>query len=286
MATKKRNSTKKNSKLVSAKSSGKVSSLKQLTVEALMRRNIILAAFLFLQAVLIFVLANGSSVPITADYLAKDSLASAQSGATVFAPASKHLFDLSLAALVVSFLLVSAIMKLLVATRYRNSYETALKQKVNSWRWTEVGVTAGLMLVTIAVLNGMRDISSLVMIFGLVAVLHFLAYIAEGSKAPGVRKTQWLSYVALFSVGAVVWVAVDGYLKSALIYGDGLPNYVYFINASIFLVTIGLAAVLWKSLKGQGKWSNYVYGESAFIFLSVIAQTALAWQVYAGALHG
>src|SRR3990167_1256559 len=105
--------------------------IKKNVFTSLNKLNIGLAVLLAVQAITILILGNNSSAPLTSNYLTKDALASQVAGHTVTASATRNLFDIRLAYLVVATLLIAAIVHILVATRYRKTYESNLRKDLN-----------------------------------------------------------------------------------------------------------------------------------------------------------
>lgn len=246
--------------------------------------NILLVLLLTAQGLAIAVLGRTVSLPINTSYLNVDSLASHAAGHQVLTQASRHLFDVNLLALVTTIIFLSAIFHLLIVTNYRGRYEATLKQGVNKLRWIDFGLTAGLMLVVISLLNGVYDISILLAIFVLIALLHILGYFLE-TQASSSLKSKMHIFKGLLLAGGTVWLIIALYVKAAIIYGQGLPHYVYFIDGSIFIITLGLALNTYLSFRRIGRWKNYLYSERNFMVLSLIAKTALTWQIYLGILR-
>src|SRR5688572_9803834 len=79
------------------------------------------------QAVLILVLSNSFSLPVSSNMLTTDSL----SADKALVPASRQLFDVRLAWLVASFLVVARLYHLLVATVLNRRYEKVVNSGVN-----------------------------------------------------------------------------------------------------------------------------------------------------------
>ncbi len=252
------------------------------TMKSLKKWNIIVAVLFALQAAAILIIGKAYALPVETHYLAIDSLASQLAGHNVLAPAVRRIFDIDIRYLVMAFLLVSAAIHVLLATIRRNKYESDLKQNVNHLRWIDYAITAGLMLVLIAMLNGVYDVATLITIFALVGILHFLAYFGE-AKIEGWRN-KLHTFVALTFAGAIVWLTVAVYVKGAVLYGNGLNHWVYWIDAIIFAITLGLAYNTLQVFRAKGKWANYLFGERLFMAMSFVAKTALTWLVFAGFL--
>jgi len=284
---KKKKSSKAKTKKVNTKATtvAKPSKTPQRIAFASLRRwNIWLAVIFAAEAIAILVLSKTVTLPVVTHFLTKDTLASQAAKYTVFAPAVRHLFDVHIASLVAAFLVVSAAAHGAMATIHRKSYEAGLERRINRIRWIDFGVGASLMMIVIAMLNGIYDASSLLMMTALVAIIHGLAYLSELQNKDS-KHVNWLNFWGILAAGATVWLTIDIYAKGAWVYGTHLPNYVYWIDITVFVLLLGVAANIWLVLRQKGKWADYVYGERVYMLLSFLVRTALAWQLYVGLLR-
>ncbi len=249
-----------------------------------LRRWNIWAAVLFLvQAAAILLLSNTRHLPVTTSYVAKDPLSEA-AGQTQLVPAMHHIFDLNITYLVVLFLLVAGIVHLVVATKARARYEQVLERGANGLRWMEYSVTASIMLVVMALLAGVFDATSLLLILVLSIVMHALGLLVELHAKRST--TDWTAWRIACLAGLMPWVVFVIYAIGTGVYGSThLPGYVYGIWASMAVIFLGFATNFYLQRMGRGKWADYLYGERVFIILSIVAKTALAWQIFAGLLH-
>ena len=252
--------------------------------EKLKRLNMIAAALHFVQAVVIIMLSKNVSLPITVNYLTTDQLAS-KDGGPVLVAATTEILSVNLGYLVAAFLLMSAVAHLLVTTVYRKNYEAGLKNNINKARWLEYALSASTMMVAISMLVGIYDEGSLIMIFGLAAVMNLLGLAMEIHNQKQ-KSINWLSFIIGSVAGIIPWIVFVTYLVHSVQYGQsGPPVFVYFILGSIFFLFNCFAVNMYLQYKKKGKWADYIYGEKAYIVLSLVAKTALAWQVFAGTLR-
>ena len=252
----------------------------------LRRYNLAAAALHGLQAVIVLLISDPlrGVLPVTTNYLAQDKLATAAAGYPVSVAATHHLFDLNIAYIVAAFFFVSALGHLAVASFYRRRYESDLKRGINRIRWIEYSFSISIMMVGIALLTGIFDISSLIMVFALTAIMSLMGLLME-YRNENMKRVDWFSYVVGLASGLVPWLVIFIYLISAHIYGNGIPTFVYWIYASILVLFYSFAVNMYLQYKQLGRWSTYLAGERAYIILSVVAKTALAWQIFAGTLR-
>jgi hypothetical protein len=247
--------------------------------------NLLAAGLYLIQAAAVLFLSDPikATQPVTTNFLAEDKLATSASGHQVLVAASHHLFDLNIAFLVAAFFIVSAVAHLIIATWKRKVYETDLKKGVNRARWIEYSVSASIMMVSIALLSGILDAASLIMIFSLTTIMSLLGMVME-LRNQGAKKIDWANYWIGVAAGAIPWIVIAIYVWNSYVYGNGVPGFVYWICGSLFVLSTTFAVNMYLQYKRLGHWSTYLYGERAYIILSFIAKTALAWQVFAGTL--
>ncbi|HKX73474.1 MAG TPA: heliorhodopsin HeR [Candidatus Saccharimonadales bacterium] len=257
----------------------------KITTKGLVKFNLIMAALHAVQAFAVWILSdpNKGVWQVTGDFLTLDTSASVSRPELV--TATQGLFSLNLAYIVVAFLLLSAIAHLFVATVYRKRYEAELKAGINKVRWFEYALSASTMMVGISLLSGIYDLSTLIMIFGLTAIMNLCGLAMEFYNQKR-GKISWLTYNIGTFAGLLPWVVITIYFWMSSQYGGGdPPTFVYYIYVSIFLFFNCFAINMILQYKQIGKWRDYLYGERAYIILSLAAKSALAWQVFAGTLR-
>jgi hypothetical protein len=262
-----------------SKSKGKI------TFSTLRTYNLIAAILFFIQGILVLVLSDPIKgvKPITANFLAEDKLSSSAAGHQLLVSASHHLFDLNIAYVVAAFFFVSAIGSLIIALWKRNVYEKDLNRGVNRSKWIEYSVSASLMMVAIAMLTGVLDIASLLMIFALTAIMSLLGMTME-LRNQDANTVDWANYTLGVASGSIPWLVLLIYIWNSHVYGSGVPGYVYWIYGTLLLLFASIAINMYLQYKKLGHWSTYLYGERAYILLGFVAKTALAWQIFAGTL--
>lgn len=256
------------------------------TVEDLYIWNRWLVGLHAVQAVAVLVLAITKTFPVTVSYQAVDSLQTTASGSIVLAPATHHLFDVNLAYLVAIFFGLSAAAHLLMATVYRSRYEKDLGKGVNRLRWGEYALGAGTMIVGVAVLTGVQDLGTLLLMFVMTAVVSLLGLVMElHNPVRGRAHPNWISYVVGCIAGIAPWVVLALYLVATNVFGSGhVPGFVYGIYVSLLILFGAFAVNMWLQYRKIGPWKDYLYGERMYMILSLAAKSALAWQIFAGVL--
>lgn len=225
------------------------------------------------QGLLMLALSNDFSLSVTRIFLDYEPMTE------TFLSQSEVLFDLRIGPLVASFLLMSAIAHILIATILYDRYVEHLKKGMNPYRWAEYSISASVMLIIIAMLVGMLDIGSLIMVFSLNAAMIFFGHVMEVHNQT-TEGTNWSSFIYGCFAGFIPWLAIFIYLLRA-----SPPDFVIWIFISIAIFFNSFAINMALQYKKVGKWADYLYGERMFIILSLVAKSALAWQVFAGTLR-
>ncbi len=252
---------------------------KKITIEGLHKFNVIMVPIFALQGLAVLFLSKNFKLPVTASYL------SFNTATQNLEPMTKTLFMVPLAWLVAGFLFMSMAAHLIISTVWYPGYKKDLKKGMNRARWIEYSVSASTMIVAIAMLVGIYDLSSLVMLFALVMVMNLCGLIMEIHNQT-TQKTKWISYIVGCIAGVVPWVVIATYFWASSTYGSGqIPTFVYWIYVSIFIFFNCFAINMFLQYKKWGPWKNYLFGERVYIILSLVAKSALAWQVFAGTLR-
>jgi uncharacterized membrane protein YidH (DUF202 family) len=252
--------------------------MKKITPEKLCKLNFFMAGLHALQGGLILVLSTSFSLPVIGNYLKFNE------ATQTLDTASKTLFTVSLPILIASFLFISSIAHLIIATVYNKKYNQNLKKGINKARWFEYSISASIMMVAISMLVGIYDVMALSLIFLTTAVMNLLGLVMEIHNQT-TKKTDWTSYLVGCLSGIGPWIAVViGFLLSAS-EGSKPPTFVYYIFVSIFAFFNCFALNMVLQYRAKGKWADYLYGEKVYIYLSLFAKSALAWQVFAGTLR-
>ena len=239
----------------------------------------IIAGFLHLaQAIAVLALSKVYELPISGSYLKFNAETQSLSPTTIF------LFNLSLPALIATFLFICAAAHFTIATIYNKRYNKGLKAGINRARWIEYSVSASVMMVAVALLVGIYDLSSLIMLFALSGIMNLMGLVMEVHNQT-TQKTNWLSYWIGCIAGIVPWIVIAFYMWLGADNGAEAPDFVYWIFVSIFVFFNCFAVNMALQYKKVGPWKNYIYGERVYIILSLVAKTLLAWQVFAGTLR-
>jgi hypothetical protein len=243
--------------------------------------NLAMGTLHLLQGGAMLLLSNDSTLPLRTTFL--DSDPQREEILTL----TNTVFDLRLGPLVAVFLLISAAAHYLLASPVIYPwYVKNLKRHINYVRWYEYALSSSVMIVVIAMLSGMFDLPSLVLIFALNATMIFFGLMMELHNQT-TDKTDWTSFNMGVFAGIVPWVVIFWYFSGAVANSDdAVPRFVYGIIASLFVFFNVFAVNMFLQYRKIGPWRDYLFGERMYILLSLFAKSALAWQVFSGTLRG
>ena len=231
--------------------------------------NIAVGLILAIQAIMIAILTNSFSLPVTATFM---------SGPPGTATELHHLFDISTGWGVFAFLAISAAALLIIASPFVFPwYKRNLLQNRNYGRWIEYFFSSSIMIVLISQITGISDIAALLAIFGINASMILFGALQEKYEKPG--KPSLLPFWFGSFAGIIPWIAIAIY-----VWAPGLtvspPGFVYGIIVSLFVFFNCFAVNMILQYKQVGPWRDYLFGEKVYIVLSLTAKALLAWQVF------
>lgn len=246
------------------------------TAKSLRRYNTIAGVLHLAQMVVVLALANDFTLPIVARYMAGPP------GSTFTDPIL--ILDAPIGLTVAIFLGLSAFFHFLVASpQFFNRYAAGIEKQHNYFRWVEYSISSSVMIVLIALITGISDVTALIAIFGVNASMILFGWLQEKYETPG--NGGWLPFIFGCITGIVPWLGLLFYVFSVGgPEGTSAPAFVYGIVISIFLFFNSFALVQWAQYKKVGKWSDYIRGEKTYITLSLVAKSALAWQIFGSTL--
>lgn len=236
--------------------------------------NAVMAVLHAVQGIAVVALSTDFTLPVTAAFI---------SGPPGTPATITTLFDLHVGWGVALFLFMSAIAHLILVMPGVNGwYNANLQRNRNYARWVEYAFSSSLMVILIAMLPGITDISALVAIFSANVSMNLFGWLMERYETPG-PEASWTSYWFGVLAGVAPWVVIGVYLVSP---GSDAqpPAFVYGIFFSLFVFFNTFAINMVLQYRKVGRWKNYLFGESVYVLLSLVSKSLLAWQVFAGTL--
>jgi len=248
------------------------------TYQGLRRFNLVMGFLHLIQGILMIVLSNSTAYPIYTNFLRFDLAARS------LVPDPKLAYDLPFGPAVAVFLLISAVAHFSLATFGYDWYVKHLKKGMNPARFYEYALSSSLMIVLIGMLVGVWDLGTMIVMFGINAMMNLFGMVMELHNQT-TEKTDWTSFIYGCIAGIIPWVVIILYFMSALSSsGAKPPAFVYAIIPTIFVFFNIFAVNMFLQYKKVGRWKDYLFGERVYIILSLAAKTALAWMIFAGTL--
>ncbi|MGQ9588220.1 MAG: heliorhodopsin HeR [Thermoplasmata archaeon] len=243
--------------------------------------NIAMGFLHLVQGGLMLLITSSYSLPVQTSFLRYNTTTGQLENVT------DTIISLQLGPMVAMFLLVSAIAHFTVSSpKGYPWYVRNLKKGINYARWYEYAISSSIMIVVIAMLCGIYELSSLLLIFSLNATMNLFGLMMELHNQT-TQKTNWTAYVFGCFAGLITWVVLGIYFfGSVLLAGEDFPTFVIFIFFSLaaFFNVFALNMIL--QYRAKGRWKDYLFGEKVYIILSLTAKSALAWQIFAGTYRG
>lgn len=246
------------------------------TSTGLRKFNLIAGVVHLAQMIAVLALSSDFGLPVTATYMAGPP-------GSQFAD-SVVLFDIPLAYGVALFLGLSALFHFIVASpTFYDRYAAGIGERRNYFRWVEYSFSSSVMIVLIAQITGIADVTALLAIFGVNLSMILFGWLQEKYEEPG--NGGWLPFIFGCITGIVPWLAIAIYVWAPSNPVDASPpGFVYGIVVTIFLLFNSFAWVQYKQYQAKGKWANYLRGERTYIVLSLVAKSLLSWQIFANTL--
>jgi hypothetical protein len=248
------------------------------TFRGLRRFNAAMGLLHLVQSILMLVLSNDTTYPIYTNYLRFDL------STMSLTPDPNLAYELRFGPAVAVFLLLSAVAHLSLSTFGYRWYVSQLKKGMNPARFYEYALSSSLMIVLIAMLVGVWDLGTLIVMFGINAMMNFFGIMMELHNQT-TEKTNWTAFIYGCVAGIIPWIVIAMYfIGSVSSAGAEPPAFVYAIIPTIFVFFNIFAVNMFLQYKKIGPWKNYLFGERGYIVLSLLAKTALAWMIFAGTL--
>jgi hypothetical protein len=232
-----------------------------MTTDRLRLYNVLMGGLHAIQGFVVLLIANEFALPVTATFMT-DAPGAAP-------PELRTLFEVRFAWWVAAFLFVSA------AAHWN------LQRERNYARWIEYSVSSSIMVVLIAMLTGISEVTAIGALFAVNAAMILFGLLQEHYESPG--NGRWMPYWMGVFAGAVPWILIGVYLWSPGVAAEP-PAFVYAIFITLFIFFNSFAVNMVLQYRKVGRWADYLYGEKVYVFLSLTAKSLLAWQVFGGTL--
>ena len=166
-------------------------------------------------------------------------------------------------------------------------YSTMVTKSTNPLRFFEYAISASVMLVAIALLNGVTDINLIVSIAILTSACQLcglvVEYIDDLVLKWVLHLTGWLQFIWAY---VIIFSAFFNSIKHSA-HGAGPPEFVFVIVVALFVLygSFGMVQLmeLIYILRNKGKLNPYMK-EISYIMLSLTAKVLLGWMIFSNVL--
>ena len=244
----------------------------------LRRFNLVMGFLHLVQGILMIALSNATTYPVYTNFLRFDLPTRS------LVPDPKLVYELPFGPAVAVFLLLSAVAHFSLATFGYKWYRNNLLKGMNPARFYEYALSSSLMIVLIGMLVGIWDLATMILAFGINAMMNLFGVMMELHNQT-TKKTDWTAFIYGCIAGILPWVVIVLYFMGAIgSSGAKPPAFVYTIIPTIFVFFNIFALNMFLQYKKVGRWADYLFGERIYIVLSLAAKTVLAWLIFAGTL--
>ena len=198
-------------------------------------------------------------------------------------------YGLNLGLLVISFHLLSFGFQLLASiTNYTGpilgyQYSNMVENNKNPLRFIEYSFSASIMLIAIALLNGVTDINLITSIAVLTSACQLCGLAVEYVHDKRIKwllhLTGWLQFFWAYGIiGHAFFKSIEAAKDSG---GSGPPEFVYVIVIALFLLYASFGFVQFIELCFP---INPYTKEKAYVILSLTAKLLLGWMIFSNVL--
>jgi len=211
--------------------------------------------------------------------------------------------SINLAWLVISFHLLSFFFQALAdftssTPLFGYSYSNSVKDGKNPLRFIEYGASASIMLIAIALLNGIRDVDMIAAIGVLTASTQMCGLVVEYLNGPDqillkwvLHLTGWMQFFCAYGI-----ITHSFALAATAVEGIEPPDFVYAIVIVLFLLYASFGFVQFVEMliatcgcpkacaRPDGTQISPTCKENTFVFLSLGAKIVLGWMIFANVL--
>ena len=164
-------------------------------------------------------------------------------------------------------------------------YDDMIASNKNPLRFIEYSISASIMLIAIAVLNGVTDINLLISIAVLTASCQLcglaVEFIHERSIKVLLHCIGWLQFCWAYGI---IFHAFFRSISSANDSGNiGPPSFVYVIVIVLFLLYASFGFVQLVEVIQDGDFNRYTK-EKCYVVLSLTAKLILGWMIFSNVL--
>jgi len=209
----------------------------------------------------------------------------------VYCDQNNKCYGVNLGWLIISFHLLSFIFQFLATfTDYTGpilgyQYSKMVESGKNPVRFIEYSFSASIMLISIALLNGVTDINLIISIGILTSACQLCGLAVEFIEDFTIKwllhLTGWLQFCWAYGIiGYAFFKSIEVAKENST---PGPPNFVYIIVAVLFLLYASFGFVQLIELIYRSNF-NPLTKEKAYVILSLVAKLLLGWMIFSNVL--
>lgn len=187
-----------------------------------------------------------------------------------------------------TFCWLSALAHFLVLLNFKK-YIINLRIGINTFRWYEYSLSASIMQLQIAMLFGIYDIISLILLLVVNSTTMLFGHLMETMNAKN-TKIDWTAFIYGGYTGMIVWAILFVYLGNV---GNlsRVPVYVWAITVSYLVMYMTFPLNMIMQYRRVGLWSDanhgyrmggYYFGEKMYQILSILSKSLMIWIIFGG----
>ncbi len=215
---------------------------------------------------------KSDTVQVFLGHLTKNELLS--TSGTVLVAAARPICEPEVRWLLVGFLVVSAVLVLVRATRWQTREQAGVRAGVQVTRWVDFAVTGALMFSIVALLNGVQDLVALKLGAFSVILMAYFAWMYERENA-ATGKPARASLIGAQITGLVSLLVLAVTLYGTFVYGMVRSPWYAYAALAVFVVWVVTVARTLKRMPAAGK-HDYLAIDKSYNTLATLAKAVFA----------
>lgn len=221
---------------------------------------------------------SGATRPLSTSYLTTDTLASAAKGSPVLVQGSAQIMSLNMHYILTAIFIILALAQAMAALLARRKLSRKKQGLIKLAIRVGYAVAAAGIISVLAVLAGIYDIVTLLLIYVLVFIM------CRTAQSASLVLNQSRPYFKIAVLAAATQLVVIGlYILSAQLYAYGTSMIVYSAYVTLGVTLAAFGVLIYARRKWVGFWNHGAYSEPTIIALALVTLSALGWQLFVGA---
>jgi hypothetical protein len=231
--------------------------------------------FLF-QALLLLFFTNNTSIDITGSFLIRNPV----TGATF--NSIKDIFSIHIGTLVAGTMLIPAFTHFFISLpTVSKAYWNNVQAGIQPIRWIEYATSSSLMLTVLALILGITEYKTIILLSLVHGAVCFFGALAEKLRSThGNRPSQYALLIGCW-YELLTWITISSHIiGSRMIDSDSLGLDTIAVYGLLTMVFAIFPIHLLLNLSQKGPWKDYQFTERILIMTSLCAKSAFAWAIF------